>query len=95
MGQSKANETTAGGAFGLQLTDTDIKNEINFGLWYRYKDAVIPYIGYFYQGFQIGLSYDYTVSDLKTASQVRNAYELTLIYKAADKTKMKADIPWY
>jgi type IX secretion system PorP/SprF family membrane protein len=95
MGQAKASETTAGGAFGLQLTETEIKNEINFGVWYRYKDAIIPYIGYYYDGFQIGLSYDHTVSDLKTASQVKNGYELTLIYKAGDKSKLKTQVPWY
>ncbi len=39
MGQAKANETTIGGAYGIQLGETDIKNEINFGLWYRMKDA--------------------------------------------------------
>ena len=95
MGQAKANETTVGGAFGLQLTETGIKNEINFGMWYRYKDAIIPYVGYFYQGFQLGLSYDYTVSALKTATQVRNGYELTLMYSASDKSKLRTAIPWY
>ena len=95
MGQAKANETTAGGAFGLQLTESDTRNEVSFGMWYRYKDAIIPYIGYYYQGFQLGLSYDYTVSALKTATQVRNGYELTLIYRASDKSDLKTAIPWY
>ncbi|MFN2438337.1 MAG: PorP/SprF family type IX secretion system membrane protein [Chitinophagaceae bacterium] len=95
MGQAKANETTFGGAYGLQLGERDIKNEINFGVWYRLKDALIPYIGYHYGGFQVGLSFDYTTSALKTASQVKNGYELTLIYKAIDKTELKTLIPWY
>ena len=95
MGQAGVHETTAGGAFGLQLTDTDTRNEISMGMWYRYKDAIIPYLGYYYQGFQLGLSYDYTVSSLKTATQVRNAYELTLIYSASNKSKLRAAIPWY
>ena len=95
MGQAGANETTAGGAFGLQLTDSDVRNEVSLGMWYRYKDAVIPYVGYFYQGFQLGLSYDYTLSSLKTATQVRNAYELTLLFKASDKSTLKTLIPWY
>ncbi len=95
MGQAKANETTAGGAFGLQLSESTKRNEVNIGMWYRYKDALIPYIGYYYQGFQLGLSYDYTVSALKTATQVRNGYELTLIYRASDKSNLRAAIPWY
>ncbi len=95
MGQAKANETTIGGAYGIQLGERDIKNEINFGMWYRLKDAIIPYVGYHYNNFQVGLSYDYTISSLKTASQVKNGYELTLIYKAIDKTELKTLIPWY
>ncbi len=95
MGQAEANETTAGGAFGWQLTDSDTRNEVSLGMWYRYQDAVIPYIGYYYQGFQLGLSYDYTVSQLKTATQVRNAYELTLLFRGSDKSRLKTVIPWY
>ena len=95
MSQAKANETTVGAAYGLQLTDQNVKNEINLGMWYRVKDAVIPYIGYQYEGFQAGLSYDYTVSGLKAGAQVRNGYELTLIYSGIDKSELKTLIPWY
>jgi len=95
MGQGKANETSLGGAYGIQLGETDIKNEISFGMWYRLKDALIPYIGYYYNGFQVGLSYDHTISSLKSGSQVKNGYELTLIYRANDKTELKTLIPWY
>jgi type IX secretion system PorP/SprF family membrane protein len=92
--QADANETTVGAAYGRQLTD-GFKNEINLGLWYRYNDALIPYIGYHRDAFQVGLSYDYTISSLKTAAQVRNGYELTLLYKAVDKRSLKTLIPWY
>ena len=95
MRQAKANETTVGGAYGIQLTDDGTKNEVNFGMWYRYKDALIPYIGYQNNGFQVGLSFDYTVSSARTANQVRNGYELTLLYSAIDKSKLKTLIPWY
>lgn len=94
MLQAGANETTLGGAYGMQLNDGE-KNELMGGLWYRYKDAVIPYIGYQRSTVQVGLSFDYTVSALKTASQIRNAYELTLIYKAADNRELKTQVPWY
>lgn len=95
MSQSKANETTLGAAYGLQISERNMKNEINIGMWYRVKDAIIPYIGYQYEGFQAGLSYDYTVSGLKAGAQVRNGYELTLVYSAIDKRELKTLIPWY
>lgn len=94
MSQASANEVTLGTAYGYQLTDGS-RNELLAGLWYRHKDALIPYFGYQTQSFQAGLSYDYTVSSLKTGAQVRNGYELTLLYKAVDKRELKVLIPWY
>ena len=94
MRQAEANETTLGGAYGLQLGDAG-KNELMGGLWYRVGDAFIPYLGYQRDGFQVGLSFDYTVSGLKTGSQIRNGYELTLLYKGLDKRQLKMLIPWY
>jgi type IX secretion system PorP/SprF family membrane protein len=95
MGQAKANETIFGGAYGLQLTNEEIKKEITFGAWYRLKDALIPYVGYYNNGFRLGLSYDYTVSSAKTGAEIRNAYELTLLFSAIDKLNLKTTIPWY
>lgn len=96
MRQAKANETTLGGAYGIRVgADRNINSEMKFGLWYRYKDALIPYLGYFYEGFQAGLSWDYTVSSLKTATQLKNGFELTLIYKPVDKKHLRTTIPWY
>ncbi len=94
MSQAQANEITLGGAYGRQLTDGE-KNELIAGLWYRYKDALIPYLGYQVNSFQVGLSYDYTVSSVKTGAQIKNGYELTLLYKAVDKRELKMLIPWY
>lgn len=95
MGQGGARETTAGGAYGLLLGNSTGTNELNFGMWYRLKDAIIPYVGFQKEQFQVGLTYDYTVSQVKTASQVRNGYELTLIYKGIDKRELKTLVPWY
>jgi type IX secretion system PorP/SprF family membrane protein len=94
MSQARANEITVGSAYGHQLTDGE-KNELVAGLWYRHRDAIIPYLGYQVRTFQVGLSYDYTVSTLKTGAQIRNGYELTLLYKAPDNRELKVLIPWY
>jgi type IX secretion system PorP/SprF family membrane protein len=94
MSQAKANEITIGGAYGIQI-GTDKKQEIDFGLWHRIKDAVIPYLGYQLNGFQFGLSYDYTISTIKTAGQIRNGFELTLSYTAEDLSGERKLMPWY
>ncbi len=95
ISQAKANEVTFGGAVGIKLPTTADKSELLGGVWYRLGDALIPYIGYQRNSFQVGLSYDYTVSALRTSAQIKNGYELTLIYKAPDKRQLKTYIPWY
>lgn len=94
MTQAQAQEVTVGGAYGHQIKEGE-KNELVAGMWYRHKDALIPYIGYHVSTFHVGLSYDYTVSALKTGAQIRNGYELTLQYKAKDNRELKVLIPWY
>ncbi len=71
------------------------KTAITGGIFYRYKDAFVPVIQMEYSQMLIGLSYDINISKLKTASQLRGAYEITLSYKgfrhnynsASDKTR--------
>ncbi len=94
MYQANARETTMGAAYGLQL-GTENKQEIDFGLWYRWNDAIIPYIGYQLNNIQAGLSYDYTISSLKTASIVRNGFELSFVYTAKNNSDLKRTVPWY
>jgi len=94
MHQANANELTLGAAYGLQISETE-KNELIGGVWYRYKDAFIPYIGYLHGNFQVGFSYDYTVSNVRTSATIKNGYELTLLFKASDKRELKTHIPWY
>lgn len=98
MRQAKAAETILGAAYGLNLNkekEEGEDNELSFGLWYRYKDAVIPYLGYQLNGFRASLSFDYTVSEIRTGAQIKNAYELTLVFSAIDKLNLKTTVPWY
>lgn len=50
------------------------------GLAYRWKDALIPVVKIKAKKLSIGLSYDVNVSKLKTASNYRGGFELTLTY---------------
>ncbi len=62
--------------------DEDQKISISAGAFYRGKDAFMPVIKLDYYQYSIGMSYDVNTSKLKSASQYRGAYELTLSYKA-------------
>lgn len=79
--QSKASETTLGGALAYNLnTDEGNPSSIYVGSWLRLNDALIPYVGLEVGGLRIGASYDVNVSSLKTATASRGGSEFSLIY---------------
>jgi type IX secretion system PorP/SprF family membrane protein len=92
--QGSASETTIGSSYGYQVGDQE-KNVISIGAWYRFRDAIIPYVGYHYSGVQVGFSFDYTTSALKTSGQARNGFELSMVYTAPDRSEMRRLVPWY
>jgi len=67
-----------------QPANENLYNDITIyaGAFYRWKDALIPVVKLDIFAFTVGLSYDATISQLKTASQVRGGFELTLTYRA-------------
>lgn len=66
----------------LEGSDENQKISISGGMFYRWKDAFIPVVKLDYNKMSIGISYDVNSSKLKTASQFRGGYEVTLSYKA-------------
>lgn len=94
MQQAKSSVFTLGAAYGIRLNEGE-QNNIRFGAWYRVNDAVIPYVGYYNKGFQLGLTYDYTTSAKKTGAEIRNGFELTLMFTSPDKNQLQRALPWY
>lgn len=60
----------------------DQKIAVSGGMFYRFKDALIPVIKLDYNKLALGINYDVNISKLKTASQYRGSFEITLSYKA-------------
>lgn len=79
--QSNAVNTVLGGAYMLNV-NADPLNPTNLylGSWFRFGDALIPYIGLEFNSMRIGASYDVNVSSLKPGSNMRGGMELSLIY---------------
>ena len=94
--QAKAHNTMVGGAFALNVNNSE-ENPTNvyLGSWYRFNDAVIPYIGLEFGEFHIGASYDINTSSLKPASNVRGGGEISLIYikQPVDRNARKLNCP--
>jgi type IX secretion system PorP/SprF family membrane protein len=81
--QGFAQETLMGMAFGYALDNTsgDLKaTELLLGTWYRFGDALVPYLALKYQKIQMGFSYDVNISGFTAATNGAGAYELSLIY---------------
>ena len=50
------------------------------GVYYRYKDAVAPYVGVDYKNLLVGVSYDVNTSVLGSTADNINSFELTFSY---------------
>ena len=75
MQQAGANETNLGVAYGINASDKAI---VYGGLWYRIKDAIIPYIGLGYNNFDLGVSYDILNSELKNYKSGNGSCEISV-----------------
>lgn len=83
--QGKHRQNMIGGIYTISLADEYYddanKTSLHVGGVYRWNDAFIPVVKLDYGEFSFGLSYDVNVSKLKTASQGRGGFELTLSYR--------------
>ncbi len=83
--QASATEVVLGAAVGFVLNpghDEEFqKNTIFYlGGWYRYGDAICPYIGLEWSKMRFGVSYDVNVSSFTPATSGMGAYEISIIY---------------
>jgi type IX secretion system PorP/SprF family membrane protein len=93
--QSSTSYFSVGAAMGYYLS-SDENILINGGLWYWSDNAVIPYVGFVYKNFQVGMTYDITISDLNDAARHPNTWEISLILRG-DKGERNTGIipcPW-
>ncbi len=94
--QAKAHNTMVGGAFSYSVNQNE-DNPVNvyIGSWYRFNDAVIPYIGLEFNSIHIGASYDVNTSSLKPGSNTRGGIEIALTYikKPSDPDAKKLNCP--
>jgi len=83
--QQSADEIVAGNEFHLIVGNPEIRSvatALFLGGWYRVQDAIMVNAGVEFQGLRIGVSYDYNVSELKTASNGNGGFEISLRYIA-------------
>jgi type IX secretion system PorP/SprF family membrane protein len=94
--QANATNTVFGGAYMLNVNQNEGNpTNLYLGSWYRFGDALIPYIGLEFGEFHIGATYDVNISSLKPASNMRGGAEISLIYvkKPSDPDAKKLNCP--
>lgn len=84
MQQGTAKETMIGTYVQMNVNE---ETDLMFGGYYRYKDAVAPFVGIDWRNFIIGLSYDVNTSKLGSLSRNINSFELSLSYISRKGTK--------
>ncbi len=75
MYQAGATEKTIGIAYGIAVNESV---KIYGGSWYRFNDAIVPFLGFSVNGFQAGITYDVNNSSLKNFSPGNRSIELSL-----------------
>jgi type IX secretion system PorP/SprF family membrane protein len=80
--QAKSYEVVLGANAHYNLSG-DGENILIGGLYYRYKDAIIPMIGLGYKDYVFTFTYDATTSTLKDFNNTRGAFEFSLIKQGA------------
>lgn len=79
--QGKFRETVYGSEINYEFDGTMYRYRAAFvGLWNRNKDAAIADIGFYYNSWRVGFSYDINYSQLEPATGNRGGWEVSVIY---------------
>ncbi len=65
---------------------------ISFGAFYRWNDALVPVVKIDYMKLSFGVTYDVNISQLRTATQMRGAAEVTLSYRTFLNTRKSSQL---
>jgi type IX secretion system PorP/SprF family membrane protein len=77
MQQGTAREEMIGAYAQITVNE---ETDLMAGIYYRFNDAVAPYVGFDWRNFIVGLSYDVNASKLGNMSRNVNSFELSLSY---------------
>ena len=87
--QSKANELIIGASIGHIIPSKTPERMLlaYYGFWYRNADAIIPFCGVEIESLKIGISYDINSSSLRTASNYKGGFEMSIKWELPKPSK--------
>lgn len=77
MRQGNASEKMLGAYMQVIASPT---TDVLAGMYYRFNDAVVPFAGFHYKNFVVGLSFDANASRLKQLARASNSFEISLSF---------------
>jgi len=80
MSSAITAEAILGTVFQKSLNNYEMNSSILMGVFYRFNESIIPYVGVEINQIQAGISYDVNISSLKSASNFRGGMEFTVQY---------------
>lgn len=79
--QGPYKELIGGAMYSRKIGDDIVPDYVlHFGAYLRWEDAIIPVVKLDYNPFSLGFSYDMNISELRTASQGRGGFEISISY---------------
>lgn len=92
--QSALNYWMTGASIGHFLGE-DESTHLSVGAWYRFGDSFFPYVSIYRNGWQFGLSYDVTASNIGQMGRKPQSFEISLSFrrKTGDPTDAKTRCP--
>lgn len=93
--QTNAQESMLGVAYGQQLEHSYRDINLFVGTWYRLGDAVVPYVGYNVDNFQMGVSYDAVISGLNVMGTRNRSIEVSFIQRFYDPREKRRYMPCF
>jgi type IX secretion system PorP/SprF family membrane protein len=92
--QAQYNEMLAGTFVSYNLTNQYSANQkliLYGGLWYRYKDALIPTLRLDLKNYTFTFNYDVNISKYTKASRANGGPEISIVFKSINKKEEEAD----
>lgn len=78
--QGTSSESLIGMVYGVERY-VDYKQFLFLaGTWYRMNENIIPYLGYMFKNFQLGLSFDVNVTNKFHSNFKNRSFELSMVY---------------
>ena len=92
--QASVSYLNTGGSVGFDISAGQREKILYTGLWYRVRDAVIPYLGLQYNNVLFGFSYDIAAPNQLSGKITSNSLEFSILLSKKKTLRSVIRCPW-